>query len=806
MDFSYDEQQQALRDLAVQILSDRATVDAHKALEAQGEWFDRGTWKAFADAGLLGIPVPEANGGLGLGFMEIAVVCTEIGRTVAKLPFLGHAVAASALATFGPSSLGDAWLAKAADGTAVLSVAVADPAGASAVKASADGRLDGEVSFVPGGLWADLVLVAATGPDGSPVVAAVEPGADGVTVVRQDTSSVPEARLTFSGAPAVLVEGGRANTDVAEWLRQRMTAGLCATAAGVTDAALRLTAGYVNEREQFGRKLSTFQAVGQRAADSFIDVKGIRLTALQAASVLASGDDAEAQVAVAKFWACEGGQRVAYACQHLHGGIGVDRDYPLFRYFLAARTIDLTLGGATSQLIRLGEILAERPVACRAAASAAVGAEDRVGVHGVAAARVELEVGVGGSARRVTGVAGEADHLAGGDPPGRTDQLREVRVVVAVAVVAVEPDGRPPEAAAAVLDATAHHGVVRGAPRRHHVGPLVPAAARAGGAPRVDEHRARQRAEGPRRGGGDRVGHHRRRPDGRGGGGGAAGGLLGGLLGPAGCGRSGLLAGQLGGPGPAGLLLAPLLGHLGLVVPLEVILEALGLVDERLHVVGGVARLGRRLLLLGLQALELGPAGTLVVLDHAQAVEGRAVVTREDVGVDPHAGRVEQRLVVEQVGAVGAAAHVERDRPVGRVLAERGQLLVELGQVGVGGRDGVGGLRLLGLPGLVALLRLGRLRAQILHLALLRLEGGLGPSDVGRRTRLGCRRQRRHGDGDGQRDDEQRPGAATRRRGERQARHATAKRLDGAGRPARRGMGARVGCPMSHGRSQVGRR
>ena len=361
MDFTFDEQQRALQDLAETILGDRATVDAHRALEAQGEWFDRGTWKAFAEAGLLGIPVPESKGGLGLGFMEIAVVCTQIGRTVAKLPFLGHAVASSALATFGPSSLADAWLPKAADGTAVLAVAVADPAGASAVKTAGDGSLSGEVSFVPGGLWADLVLVAATGADGTPVVAAFEPGADGVTTVRQDTSSVPEARFQLAGAPAVLLAGG--GTDVAEWLRQRMIAGMCATAAGVTDAALKLTAGYVNEREQFGKKLATFQAVAQRAADSFIDVKGIRLTALKAASVLAGGDDAEAEVAVAKFWACEGGQRVAYACQHLHGGIGVDRDYPLFRYFLAARTIDLTLGGATAHLIRLGEILAERPVA-----------------------------------------------------------------------------------------------------------------------------------------------------------------------------------------------------------------------------------------------------------------------------------------------------------------------------------------------------------------------------------------------------------------------------------------------------------
>ena len=370
MDFTFDEQQQALVDLARQILADRATPDAHKALEAAGEWFDRGTWKAFAEAGLLGVPVPEAQGGLGLGFMEIALVCEEIGRTAAKLPYLGTMVAASALATFGPATLGDAWLPKVADGTAVLSVAVADPAGASAVKASPDGRLDGQVSFVAGGVWADLVLVAATGSDGAPVVAAVEPGAAGVTVEAQDTSSAPEARLTFSGAPAVLLEGGPADTDragggtddVAEWLRQRMVAGLCNTATGVTAAALELTAGYVREREQFGKALATFQAVAQRAADAFIDVKSIRLTARQAAWRLSAGLPADAEVSVAKFWACEGGQRVAYAAQHLHGGIGVDRDYPLFRYFLAARTIDLTLGGATAHLRHLGDILAEGAV------------------------------------------------------------------------------------------------------------------------------------------------------------------------------------------------------------------------------------------------------------------------------------------------------------------------------------------------------------------------------------------------------------------------------------------------------------
>jgi alkylation response protein AidB-like acyl-CoA dehydrogenase len=119
-----------------------------------------------------------------------------------------------------------------------------------------------------------------------------------------------------------------------------------------------MTAEYTKTREQFGRPIATFQAVGQRAADAYIDTEAVRLTALQAAWRISAGLPAEAEVAIAKFWAADGGQRVVHAAQHLHGGMGVDRDYPVHRYFLWAKHLELTLGGATHQLLRLGDILA----------------------------------------------------------------------------------------------------------------------------------------------------------------------------------------------------------------------------------------------------------------------------------------------------------------------------------------------------------------------------------------------------------------------------------------------------------------
>jgi alkylation response protein AidB-like acyl-CoA dehydrogenase len=123
-----------------------------------------------------------------------------------------------------------------------------------------------------------------------------------------------------------------------------------------------MTAEYAKTREQFDRPIASFQAVGQRAADAYIDAEAIRLTAWQAAWRVDAGLPATAEVAVAKFWAADGGQRVVHAAQHLHGGIGVDRDYPLHRYFLWAKHLELMLGGGTSQLRTLGGLLAAEPV------------------------------------------------------------------------------------------------------------------------------------------------------------------------------------------------------------------------------------------------------------------------------------------------------------------------------------------------------------------------------------------------------------------------------------------------------------
>jgi alkylation response protein AidB-like acyl-CoA dehydrogenase len=207
-----------------------------------------------------------------------------------------------------------------------------------------------------------MLVSAKTGPEAVGLFL-VDPRAQGVTLDTTETSArEPLSNVRLDGvrvaADAVVGDPQRGRELVAALVR-RLTAGLCATQAGVCAEALRLTAAHVSEREQFGQKIATFQAVAQRAADAFIDTEAITLTARQAAWLLANGrPDTDAALDSAKYWAADGGFRVAHAAQHLHGGIGVDQEYPLFRYFRWTRQIELTLGGAATHLRQLGDRIA----------------------------------------------------------------------------------------------------------------------------------------------------------------------------------------------------------------------------------------------------------------------------------------------------------------------------------------------------------------------------------------------------------------------------------------------------------------
>ncbi len=366
MDFSLSQEQQEILDLAKQILADGSTHERLRALEtSDGPRFDTKVWADLAQAGLIGIALGEEHGGGGLGFHELAMIVEEVGRSAAAVPYFETTVmGALPIAEHGDAEVCADLLPKIAAGEIVLTAALveADEEAAPQVRAAAAGdtwKISGTKHCVPAGAIANRALVSASTADGKVGVYLVDldgPGVEKTALVT--TAGHPEARLHFADAPGRALGVADAGGSVLKWMNDRIVAAQCAMMVGVCDEALRLTAHYTKERKQFGVAIATFQAVAHRAADAYIDAEAIRLTARQACWRIGEGLPADEEIAIAKYWAAEGGQRVVHAAQHLHGGMGVDRDYPLHRYFVLAKQLELPLGGGTHQLRALGKMIA----------------------------------------------------------------------------------------------------------------------------------------------------------------------------------------------------------------------------------------------------------------------------------------------------------------------------------------------------------------------------------------------------------------------------------------------------------------
>jgi acyl-CoA dehydrogenase len=364
MDFTLSEDLVAVRDLAARIFDDRVTVERIKAIEASDDRIDRDLWRELGKAHLLGIAVDDVYGGSGLGLTALCMLLREQGRTLAPVPLLTLTLGASALETFGTADTISEWLPLIIEGDAIVTAALSEPgnleAAAPRTTATRDGRITGTKLVVTAGNLADRVLVPAMTPDGVTVFL-VNPRAPGALVEPLDTTDrQANATIQFADAAAEAVVGKPGDgAAVVRHILDRAHVGLAALQLGVCAEALRRTAEYTSERVQFGKPLSTFQGVALRAADAYIDTQAMEVTMLQAAWRLDHGLDAAKEVAVAKWFAADAGERVVLATQHLHGGMGADVDYPIHRYFLWGKQIADTFGGATAQLARLGAELAE---------------------------------------------------------------------------------------------------------------------------------------------------------------------------------------------------------------------------------------------------------------------------------------------------------------------------------------------------------------------------------------------------------------------------------------------------------------
>ncbi|KAF0970940.1 MULTISPECIES: acyl-CoA dehydrogenase family protein [Gordonia] len=364
MDFALEGTAVAVRDVAEDVFARRqpdweSTFGKLGSGEAgtgdQVGGFDAETWRALVDAGLLALPLPAYRDGDEVDEAGLLPLFRRMGRAAAVTPALGTLTAALVFAKAGsPEDVADAWSRWGESLTGGLWAAIAigehgDPLTPTPQTSVRGGRLNGTKVGVLHAEGASVLLVTSDAG-----IVAVSPTSDGVTLTRTPASSGwGEYTVTFDDVP---VDDADVISRELSVLRDRYRLALCAYADGLVAGATRLTADHVSTREQFGKPIALFQAVGQQLADVYVIGRSMELSTTAAAWRLSEGLDAATDLGIAAYWLAEEIPPTLRTMTHLHGGIGVDITYPLHRYFSIAKDLARLVGGAAVRLDELADI------------------------------------------------------------------------------------------------------------------------------------------------------------------------------------------------------------------------------------------------------------------------------------------------------------------------------------------------------------------------------------------------------------------------------------------------------------------
>ena len=356
MDFAFTDEQHAVSEAAMGLLS--GLVDAERILAVE-QTDDARRPRAVGRALGRRPAGPGRTRGVGGRRLRIDRTLSAApgpGQRGGPRPSVGHLGAGRVpLAQFGSPELQARWLPGVVAGDVMLTAALNGVAmgvhGVPPVTATAWATVGCSTAPswpCPRRIWRSASWCRPTPPMRRSSSCLGRPAGPGVSLERTVTTNReihPHLHLTDVAVPAgdVLVDPASARPAL-ETLVMAATAGLCALQVGVCESALRQTALYLNQRNQFGRPLSSFQGTMLRAADAAIDIEAMRVTLWNATWLFDTGRDATDAVQVAKWQASERGQRTVHATQHLHGGMGADITYPIHRYFLWGKQLELLLG------------------------------------------------------------------------------------------------------------------------------------------------------------------------------------------------------------------------------------------------------------------------------------------------------------------------------------------------------------------------------------------------------------------------------------------------------------------------------
>jgi alkylation response protein AidB-like acyl-CoA dehydrogenase len=359
MDFAFSPDQLLLKNSA------RAFLDEHmKPATVRLIWDDpRGEsetiWKEMAQLGWLGLSLPEAHGGSGLGMVETAILLDEMGRAAAPGPYLPTVLAARAIEEAGTDAQKKRWLSAIATGDARATIAFLDAdldwhpeaTRTRAEKTAKGWALSGRKRFVPWAHVADVLLVPATAPEGLTLFL-VDPSASGLTLEPVQVMDLATRLVTITldqtpvGADAVLDPPGQAGSLLASLLR-RGAVGAAAEMLGAARRCLDMAVSYAKVREQFGQPIGSFQAIRHKCAEMLLEVENSHSAVYYAAWALdAKAEDRELAASVAKAYVGDASRKVCGEAIQVHGGIGFTWEYDLHLYFKRAKALEAMYGDA----------------------------------------------------------------------------------------------------------------------------------------------------------------------------------------------------------------------------------------------------------------------------------------------------------------------------------------------------------------------------------------------------------------------------------------------------------------------------
>jgi alkylation response protein AidB-like acyl-CoA dehydrogenase len=378
-EFAFTPEQQQLRTAVRKFCAENFGVEAARRHMEADVRFDPAVWgRLGSELGVLGMSVPEADGGVGGSLVDQAVAVEEFGSALACGPLFGTVyLAIPALVACPAGPVRDEILTALVDGERTAAFAVADHAGAFdparvSVTVEAD-RITGTAERVVDADAADVILLAAKGSDGIGLYAADAAHTTRTPLVTMDLTR-PQATLVLDGAPARLLAGPAESERVITHALQVGAALLAVEQVGAAQHLLDLSVDYAKSRLQFGRQIGSFQAIKHKLADMLVDLEHARSTAYHAVWALTDGSDDPAIAASIAQAVCSAAfSRIAADTIQVHGGIGFTWEHQAHLYFKRAATDAALLGSAEQHRARVADLVLDTAVAHSGAVPVATG-------------------------------------------------------------------------------------------------------------------------------------------------------------------------------------------------------------------------------------------------------------------------------------------------------------------------------------------------------------------------------------------------------------------------------------------------